>query len=468
MSRAAIARLALAGWLALGAMWIPEAKAQTAEELIASKHVMIRHRLEPVEPVYVGQPVRLWVEVMTRAWFLEAPRYPATIEIAKAIVIPPDSFGVNSTDRIGGETYAVQARSYTIFPQITGSFEVPPVEVGLVVAREDASRSPEIVLRTEPVTIEARLPSGAEGHGLVLSTPRLTVDEQFSRRLEGMRLGESFERQVTMTIDDSVAMLLPPMDFRASEGIAIYPARPEVSDTRNRGALSGTRVDAATYVMEAEGAFVLPAITITWWNLRTSRLEEEVLPEVEFLVEANPDLAAEHLGEPEVEEAGVVDEQVAEKEGAFDWRVIVASLVSLVILVVLLGRIRRKLGSGEGSQSPRVVEAELFRELEKVVSTGSPQATFTAFVSWLDHLSAQGTPVPAKDFLDRAQDEELTEQYNLLIRGLYGGDSRESKSAWSGPRFSKGVRRGRRSFLEGDAKRFGRQDPLPPLNPVAE
>jgi hypothetical protein len=76
--------------------------------------------------------------------------------------------------------------------------------------------------------------------------------------------------------------------------------------------------------------------------------------------------------------------------------------------------------------------------------------------------------VPAREFLDRAQDEELTELYNSLVRGLYGGDSPESKSAWSGARFSKAVRRGRRAFLEGDAKRFGRQDPLPPLNPVAE
>ena len=83
MNRSSIVRLALAGWI-FAALWAPGASAQSAEDLIASGHVRIRHRLEPAEPVYVGQPVRLWIEVMTKTWFLEAPRYPTTIEVPKA------------------------------------------------------------------------------------------------------------------------------------------------------------------------------------------------------------------------------------------------------------------------------------------------------------------------------------------------------------------------------------------------
>lgn len=468
MSRSSIVRLALAGWLVFTALGPSGASAQSAEELIASGHVRIRQRLEPSEPVYVGQPVRLWIEVMTRTWFLEAPRYPATIEVPKAIVIPPESFGVNSTERITGETYAVQGRYFTVFPQTTGEFVMPPVPVVVVAARDDASRSPEIVLRTEPMTIEARLPSGAEGHGLVLSTPRLTMSEQYSRSTNGLRVGDSFERRVSMTIDNSVAMLLPPTEFAPSDGIAVYPARPEVTDTRNRGSMSGTRVDGATYVMEAEGSYVLPAITLHWWNLGTSRLEEAALPQVELTVEANPDLAAEHLGEPDSKEADTAESQDIEEEARFDWWAIVAGGVSLFLLVALLRRLQRKVSSEERSPSPEAVETGLFREFEKVARRGAPQATFAAFISWLDHLSADGKPVSAQQFLESVQDEELTEQYDALIRGLYGGPAPETKSGWSGSEFSRAVRRGRKSFLAGDANRSGPQDPLPPLNPVAE
>jgi hypothetical protein len=404
---------------------------------------------------------------MTKTWFLEAPQYPTTIEVPKAIVIPPESFGVNSTERIGGQTFAVQGRSFTIFPQITGEFVVSPVPVTLVVARDDASRSPEIDLRTEPITIEARLPTGAEGHGLVLSTPRLTMSEQYSRSTDGLRVGDSFERRVTMTIDNSVAMLLPPTEFAPSDGIAVYPARPEVTDTRNRGSMSGTRVDGATYVMEAEGSYVLPAITLHWWNLRNSQLEEETLPQVELMVEANPDLAAEHLGEPDSEEADTAESQDIEEEAPLDWRVIVAGGVSLLLLVALLRRLQHKVSSEERSPSPEAVETGLFREFEKVARRGAPQATFAAFVSWLDHLSADGKPVSAQRFLERVQDEELTKQYDALVRGLYGGPTPEAKSGWSGSEFSRAARRGRKSFLAGDANRAGPQDPLPPLNPVA-
>lgn len=468
MSRAPIARLTRAGWLILGVIWTTTTTAQTAEELIVSKHVMIRSRLEPTEPVYVGQPVRLWVEVMTRTWFLEAPRYPATIEVPKAIVIPPESFGVNSIERIGGETYAVQGRYFTIFPQTTGEFAVPSVAVTLVVARDDASRSPNIDLRTEPTAIEAALPSGVEGRGLVLSTPGLSVSEQYSRSTEELRVGESFERQVTMSIESSVAMLLPPMEFAATEGIAIYPARPEVTDQRNRGSMSGTRVDAATYVMETEGSFVLPAVMIPWWNLRTSQLEQEVLPEVEFTVEANPDLAAEHLGEPEIEEAEVVEDHVNKEEEAVDWRVILVGVVSLVILLLLLRRIRWRLGSNEAAQRPEVLEAKLFDQFDKMARSGDPRAAYAAFVAWLDHLFPDEVPVSSGELLNRAADQNLTQQYDALVQELYGGGSVEAKSSWSGTQFSQAVRRGRRVFLRGEARQEGMDDPLPPLNPVAK
>lgn len=468
MSRASMSRLVLAGWLASGAMWATMTTAQTTDELIASKHVMIRSRLEPAVPVYVGQPVRLWIEVMTRTWFLEAPRYPATIEISKAIVVPPESFGVNSSERIGGDTYAVQGRYFTVFPQSTGEFAVPSVAVTLVVARDDASRSPEIVLRTEPATIEAALPEGAEGHGLVLSTPQLTVDERYNRSTERLRVGESFERQVTMSIEDSVAMLLPPVEFVTSEGIAAYPARPEVTDQRNRGSMRGTRVDRATYVMEAEGSYLLPAVTIVWWNLRTSRLEEEVLPEVELTVEANPDLAAEHLGDPDSEEGVVGEEEEVEQAATIDWRLIVAGVVSLVILVLLLRRLRRQLGSGdEHAQQPEVVEAELFRELETAARAEDPQATYTSLVSWLDHLSSDGAAVSPREFLTRVGDAELARQYEALEQALYGRPSSEATSTWSGARFASAVERGRRIYLKADARRLDPEDPLPPLNPVS-
>lgn len=438
---------------------------QTAADLVQSKHVMIRQRLEPAEPVYVGQPVRLWIEVMTRNWFLEAPKFPETMEVRSAIVIPPGAFGVNSTERIGLETYAVQGRSYTVFPQKTGQFEVPPVSITLVVAQDDASRSPLIELSTESVTIEAQMPSEAEGHGLVLSTPKLTVSETYSRSTEALKVGESFDRQVTMTIEDSVGMLLPPIEFNAEEGVAVYPGRPEVTDQRNRGDLKGTRVDQATFVMEAEGTYELPTVTIWWWNLRNSELVEEILPAVEFTVEPNPDLAAEHLGEPEVAEDESAETPAVAEESKWEWREIGLLAVALLIVASVVRRLLDAWRAGRKERAERESEIESFELFQKAASGGDPGETYSALTRWLDSTRPDGGTTTAKEFVAAAGDERLMQQYEVLERTLFAVEPPAGGPSWSGAYFAEGVSRARRRWLDQEADK-GTGDPLPPLNPV--
>lgn len=459
MMRAALMVAFLMAWAEL------PIQAQTAAELIDGKHVMIRQRLEPAEPVYVGQPVRLWIEVMTRTWFLEAPKFPETLEIGAAIVIPPGAFGVNSTERVGADTYAVQGRSYTIFPQRTGEFEVPPVSVTLVIARDDASRSPAIELSTQPVSIEARMPTGAEGHGLVLSTPKLTVTEAYSRSTEALEVGDSFDRQVTMSIGDSVGMLLPPVEFTTTEGVAVYPGRPEVEDQRNRGEFDGRRVDRATYVMESEGTYKLPAISIWWWNLRTSQLVEEVLPALELTVAPNPDLAAEHLGEPEEAEEQVAEAVPVVEPSKWGRREIGLLAFGLLIAASLARRLWGAWRAGGEERAERESEAEAFELFQKAARGGNHGETYSALIRWLDVARPEGGTATARDFVVAVGDETLAQQYEALERTLFAVAPPAGQQPWSGSSFAENVGEARGRWLDREAgKHTG--EPLPPMNPV--
>lgn len=453
----------MAGLVAVGGA---PAAAQTGEELVESGHVRIRHRLEPAKPVYVGQPVRVWVEVMTRTWFLEAPRYPSTIEVRKAIVIPPEAFAVNSSERIGSDTYAVQSRAFTVFPQTTGRFEIPPIRVELVVARDDASRSPEIVLQTELLTIEARLPAGAEGHGPVLATPSLSIEERYSRSTDGLKVGESFKRRVTMRIDDSVAMLLPPMPFEAPVGIAVYPARPEVEDQRNRGQLAGTRVDEATYLMEAEGTYELPEVNLWWWNLRTSSLEQETLPGVQLTVDANPELATEHLGLPESEEelaeGAIVKEEL--EWGLKQWASVLGILAigALVLRQALAwSRQQRRVRDALQGESEKV----FFQRFESAARSNDPQATYQALLRWLDRFEPVHPPASGRQFVAMAGDEKLSAEYDALEGRLFGGREQADRVTWNGRSLATAVRRARQHLEEHRPASYPREEALPQLNP---
>ena len=112
----------------------------------------------------------------------------------------------------------------------------------------------------------------------MIATPKLTVNERFDRKPETLKVGEAFTRTITMTVKDSIAMLLPPLPFEAVEGLGVYPAQPQVTDKAERGQYTGTRVESVTYVMEKPGDYHLPQITIHWWDTSRGELKQEVLP----------------------------------------------------------------------------------------------------------------------------------------------------------------------------------------------
>ena len=68
-------------------------------------------------------------------------------------------------------------------------------------------------------------------------------------------------------------MLLPPITFAAVDGLALYPAQPSLQDKTDgrTDALTATRTDSATYMLQRPGDYALPAIDVRWWNAGEGR-----------------------------------------------------------------------------------------------------------------------------------------------------------------------------------------------------
>jgi hypothetical protein len=60
--------------------------------------------------------------------------------------------------------------------------------------------------------------------------------------------------------------------------LGAYPKEPSVSETLDRGIMSGTRQDQVTYLPQSGGMAILPDITLEWFNLKTHTLEAITLP----------------------------------------------------------------------------------------------------------------------------------------------------------------------------------------------
>src|SRR5262249_3197684 len=133
----------------------------------------------------------------------------------------------------------------------------------------------EIEMPLPRVSFEAFIPGAAAGLRPFLAATGLTIEQTVQRSSDQLRSGDAITRTVVLKADDAPALLLPPPNFAAVDGLALYPAQPSLEDkTDGRSdTLSSTRVDSATYMLQRPGNYWLPAIDVRWWNLGSGKIE---------------------------------------------------------------------------------------------------------------------------------------------------------------------------------------------------
>ena len=448
-------------------------------------------RVEPSATITVGQPVTVFVEVYVPSFFQGAPRFP-DLDIRDALVIFNDR-GRNLSRRIAGATWAGQERSYTIYPQRGGAYEIPRIDVEVAYSAPDVGRTTSTV-SPEPVRFEVTIPPQADGLAYFIATTALTLEEvitapgaptRSTSREPGtgdptagppteaaperrtLRIGDSLTRTVTVTVADALSMVIPPFDLGAPQGLATYPAQPVVEDAGGeRGErIVGTRVESTTFVAEREGSYRLPAVEIAWWDVAAAELNRASADEIHIDVVANPDLVTEFALPPEDADALGDEVEPAPRISLVEylrrWGV---PLLAVLLVVVVGARIGRRFGIDVGRLfrgDPRVrEEVALFRTFQQTARSQRGADTARAFMRWLDLWSRR--PGTYAEFSDAADDAGMDHEAGALGAYLYGKPSAEP-AAWSGRRLARGVARARRQRQKETSDSV--EAALPPLNP---
>jgi hypothetical protein len=412
---------------------------------LACAEVRIDAYAEPDGDVYLGQRVRLVVDVRTETWFTTAPRYPE-LKIDGTIALLPEAFGINFTNREGATTWAGQRQRYVLFPQRVGQLTVPPIDVPLAVSTDGKAGQRQVVT-TPSVTINVVAPPGSADVPAFVTTPRLRVTEEWNGELQDLKVGDAITRRITQSADDVFALLLPAIEFGDIEGFGVYPGTPELADRVARGSYSAVRTDQVTYVMQAKGDYEIPAIEIHWFDLGSKTMTTEMLDALEITVLPNPDAV---LGQEELveEEPSIRIEEAL--RGALDW--LAANIQWLTLLAGALFALRwlwRRFVPGwirsvrEARERRRQSEARYFDELIRAVRSGDEDKAVACFWRWADRLPGREPPLSIAAL--EALDPELQAHLRAISSTRYA--SREARSK-AGRRITVArVRRLRRRWL---------------------
>ncbi len=401
------------------------------QTLLNEDRLRIRAYVEPEQRFYVGQQVRFYVEILTDSWFTIAPAYPE-VRVPGAVAIDPERFSTNLTVSEGGRTYSGQRHGYLVYPQRVGSLTIPAVSVSFAAAI-DAKPSQTITLTTQPVKIEAVMPPGVENAVGLITATNVKLSEQLQPTKLELKVGDSIQRSVTVSADDIQALVLPPIEFAAVEGLAAYPGEPELRNQTNRGQYKATRTDTVTYIVEQAGEYTLPSIALQWFDPESGRLRKPALPEQSFTAQPDPNALT---GVPVVSEPLSDGFDIEALTGqVLEWLAdnlrFISLGVGLLYFFSLLNR-RYRLTLVERWQqrraAARVSEQKFFHDLEKACRSDNAAEVVNAFWRWVTVGGFRRVDVEQL-LSSTAHDAKFAGDWQALNRCLYAPDKTSEKPA---------------------------------------
>ena len=431
----------------------------------------VRASIALAEPVVVGQPVTVSIEVLVPTFFRGAPQF-ATLDVDGAITFF-NARGSNFTEREGGDTWAGQRRSYTIYPNQAQLYEIAPIPV--VVRFGAGSRVVVDTVFSDPLSFEVVIPAEARGLQHFVAAADLSLQQSVDPSNDTLRVGDSFTRTLTTRIDGTLSMVIPPLAFDSVSGLGVYPSPPRLDDAGGeRGtAIVGTRTESVDYVAEREGAYQLPPVTIDWWDWTAQQLRTAEVPAVTFTVVANPNQATEialpsdSLDVPAAASNDTTIVSLGDRLRRWLPRLVLLTALVMTTYRLVAPRVPRWRAHMEGTRERRSQsEAAVFRRFEKAAASGDPRATANAFATWLSQIPTL-QPAPTAEALLRAVDDtELAAELERLDSLLYGAHPGDL-STWSGDRLAERAAAARKHLGPSRDAMHTRQPtvPLAPLNP---
>ncbi len=237
--------------------------------------------------LWVGQRVLVHLDLKTDGFSFSGQRFDLP-QISGGMLIQTDSSTLKLSEQIEGQSWQVLRYDLSLFAQRQGIIEIPSFDVHFSASAGYGQPEASFDLKTNGLNVQLSLPPGADSARPVVTSSRLTIEEQWQPDQAEFKVGEAMTRTIVINAEDVSGMALPAIPDQPVDGIDQLPKAPLVEDRANRGMLTGFRQEQVSYLFKREGPYTLPGGTFAWWNPQTERLEQYQFEAREIEVAPDP------------------------------------------------------------------------------------------------------------------------------------------------------------------------------------
>jgi len=251
-----------------------------------SNRVFFETSVEPENPYVQAQTIytrRLLYADGTQIY----GEMPDTPSIEDAVVVVLGN-ATSSTVERSGNRYGMIEQRYAIFPERSGTLEIPGAMVsGSVRMRvNNRLRRNGVRVIAEPVTLKVRpIPERYPKGTPWLPASDVTLLTAWDNDPPTFKRGESVRQTLIVRADAATGSLIPPIEYSIpQQHFRAYPEQPDIADNRAASGVVGTRSQSWSMIPTVDGPATLPAVNLTWFNTTTERVETSTLPPRELRV----------------------------------------------------------------------------------------------------------------------------------------------------------------------------------------
>ena len=126
--------------------------------------------------------------------------------------------------------------------------------------------------------LNVRPPVAAINPWLPLASLKLTEDMPLA---QSIRVGDLISRKITLSANGAVGSQLPDVEEQQNHrDFKVYTDKPTMGQTIDKtGGILALRTESFSLVPQHPGMLVLPAVTVSWWNVLTDKVATSELPQ---------------------------------------------------------------------------------------------------------------------------------------------------------------------------------------------
>ena len=263
------------------------------KQAIGSTDMFVEVDVEPKQ-AYVQQQLVYKLRLNVARSFMNVQFIPPQSDDAK---IEPIGHDIRYMSTIGSKAYQVVEKHFLVFPQKSGKITLTaPLFMGEVVDEGSAITGAgsffqgfhgfgsAVRVKGKKIVLDIKPKPQSFAGQWWLPAENIRLEENFSKNISTWEMGELLTRTIKITATGLLAQQLPNLEFADIENVNLYPDQPIAKNEVIDGKLVGKKEFRIAMMPNKNGEVVLPAIKLSWWNVKKNKTILSELPSHRYAI----------------------------------------------------------------------------------------------------------------------------------------------------------------------------------------